>query len=206
MDSWKFLKFWKGRAYADLWYGTQNALPPVRDRFKAFELTPFEKVKCVILGQDPYPTPGHAMGLAFSVYPHIRPIPPSLRNIFREYVDDLGYPFPRTGDLTPWAKEGVLLLNTIFTVEAGKSNSHAGIGWEKLTYEVISALGNSGRVVFCLWGKNAQEYQSACKDSPVVALAHPSPLSASKGFFGSKPFSRVNEYLGKERAITWRLP
>lgn len=196
-------------------------LPLAGNWFKALELTPYDKVKCVILGQDPYPTPGHAMGLAFSVLPHVRPLPRSLANIFREYVDDLGYPTPRTGDLTPWAQEGVLLLNTVLTVEAGSPNSHAGIGWEKLTYEILRSLAerttrniqeNVGRVherdspVFVLWGKSAQEYKGALRGAPMVCSAHPSPLSASRGFFGSRPFSRVNEYLGKERAINWRLP
>lgn len=211
LKSWEFLRWWKHewpemekriREYNGI------TLPHRRDLFKALELTPFAKVKCVILGQDPYPTTGHAMGLCFSVFPHVRPLPRSLRNIFQEYSSDLGYPHPRFGDLSPWAAQGVLLLNTVLTVEAGRPNSHAGIGWEKLTYEILSTLGRvheRDRPVFVLWGRSAQEYAGAVRGSCVVSSAHPSPLSASKGFFGSRPFSRVNEHL-KGREINWRLP
>ena len=212
LKSWEFLKFWNTTYFNGItdrlitFDGSKsNVLPRHTDWFKALELTPFESVKCVILGQDPYPIPGHAMGLAFSVHPHVRPFPRSLTNIFREYVDDTGYPMPRFGDLTPWAKEGVLLLNTCLTVEAGKPGSHAGLGWEKLTYEIIRSLDAKGDVVFLLMGKHAQEYRAAAANSCTITTAHPSPLSASKGFFGSRPFSRVNEHL-KGREINWRLP
>ena len=207
LESWSFLRFW------DYYYNVlqpkfddmdMDKVLPVSDWFRALRLTPFEEVKCVILGQDPYPTPGHAMGLAFSVFPHVSPLPRSLKNIFREYQDDLGYPAPRNGDLTSWAKEGVLLLNTCLTVEAGKANSHVGLGWEKLTYEVVRSLGEKRDVVFVLWGKTAQEYSAACGGCHIISSVHPSPLSANKGFLGSRPFSRVNRYLG-DRAINWRL-
>ena len=215
LKSWSFLKFWKSDAWPDVHNLLtvklefhDNVLPRYNDWFKALELTPFDKVKVVILGQDPYPTRGHAHGLAFSVQAHVKPLPRSLRNIFTEYSSDLGYPTPRCGDLSSWAKEGVLLLNTILTVEEGKPLSHAGIGWEKLTYEIVRAL--SERVlpgsgpVFCLWGKRAQEYQGALRGAQVVCSAHPSPLSAANGFFGSKPFSKVNALL--KEPIDWRLP
>lgn len=181
-----------------------DCLPRRQWWFHALELTPFNKVKCVILGQDPYPTKGHAHGLAFSVQPHVRRLPKSLVNIFTEYRSDLGYLAPRSGDLTVWAERGVLLLNTILTVEEGKPLSHAGLGWEKLTYEIVRALDERTGVVFCLWGKRAQEYQGALRSSPVVCSAHPSPLSANKGFFGSKPFTRINSHLNEP--INWKLP
>ena len=219
IEGWKHLRFWR-KAWPDVRSNIENyngiTLPHRRDLFKALELTPYDKVKCVILGQDPYPTAGHAMGLAFSVLPHVRPIPRSLANIQREYMDDLGYPRPRTGDLTPWAQEGVLLLNSVLTVETGSPNSHAGIGWEKLTYEILTSLRDrvevvegvlrSNSPVFVLWGRSAQEYKGALRGSRLVCSAHPSPLSASKGFFGSRPFSKVNELLGKGNEINWRLP
>lgn len=172
---------------------------------EAFELTPFNEVKCVILGQDPYHTKGMANGLAFSVPAHIKRIPPSLRNIFKEYQADLGHPAPRTGDLRAWAERGVLLLNTCLTVEEGKANSHKGIGWEKLTYEVIKACDARQGVAFLLMGKQAQEYRAAIDVSPVVCTPHPSPLA--KGFLGSRPFSKVNQALKeiKVEEIDWRL-
>lgn len=206
MKSWEFLKFWKSEAWDKLsakLYETEF-LPHRLDVYKALDLTPFNEVKVVILGQDPYHTKGMAHGLAFSVLPHIKRIPPSLKNIFREYQSDLGYPHPRNGDLRTWAQRGVLLLNTIFTVEEGRPLSHAGIGWEKLTYEIIRSL-SAKKVVFLLMGKQAQEYTAACGNAPVVAVPHPSPLS--KGFTGSRPFSRVNEELVKlgVEPVDWRL-
>lgn len=207
--SWSFLKFWSSPTWADLSnerkFRDKDTLPSVDNWFKALELTPFDKVRVVILGQDPYHTKGMAHGLAFSVQPHVKKLPPSLRNILQEYVDDLHYPRPVSGDLTPWAINGVLLLNTILTVEEGKPLSHAGIGWEKLTYEVVRNLAERGNVVFCLWGKAANEYAAACGTCPIVSSPHPSPLS--KGFIGSKPFSRCNEELiklGLDK-IDWRL-
>jgi len=216
MDTWKFLKFFgkdtRGltdpkcgfREVRTILRDKDNVLPRQEDWFKALELTPFDKVKVVILGQDPYHTKGMAHGLAFSVQPHIKTLPPSLRNILKEYQSDLGYPQPRSGDLRAWAERGVLLWNTILTVEEGKPLSHAGIGWEKLTYEIIKFLSEK-KVAFLLMGRKAQEYTAACGDSPVVAVPHPSPLS--KGFEGSKPFTRVNKELEKLQVepVEWRL-
>jgi uracil-DNA glycosylase len=207
LKSWEFLRFW------DYYYTYMlpqfltrpNVLPAYENWFKALELTPFDKVKVVILGQDPYHTKGMAHGLAFSVLPHINRIPPSLQNIFREYCSDLNYPKPRNGDLRSWAERGVLLLNTVLTVEEGKPNSHRGIGWEKLTYEVVRALAGRGSVCYLLWGIQAQEYAAACEACPVVRSPHPSPLS--KGFLGSKPFTKCNEALKQLGIdpIDWRL-
>lgn len=212
MDSWCFLKFWK-QGYHDtlekLSSISKKCLPNTEKQwFKALDLTPFSEVRCVILGQDPYPTRGYAMGLAFSVFPHVSPLPASLRNIFTEYHSDLGYPEPRFGDLTPWAKNGVLLWNSILTVEEGHPLSHEGIGWEKLTYEILRSLDETCRVVFVLWGKRAQEYKAAIQNSPVIVSPHPSPYSASSGFFGSRPFSKVNQHLINlgQKPIDWRLP
>lgn len=209
LKSWEFLKFWD-HGYSETYERAcgedrNKILPHVAYWFAALELTPFDKVKVVILGQDPYHTKGMAHGLAFSVLPHVKSLPPSLRNIFKEYQDDLGYQPPRSGDLRAWAERGVLLLNTVLTVEEGKPNSHRGIGWEKLTYEVIRSLSDRGKVAYLLMGKAAQEYAGACVPCPVVKCPHPSPLS--KGFLGSKPFSRVNEELKKLglKPIDWRL-
>ena len=178
--------------------------------YRAFDLTPFNEVKCVLLGQDPYHTPGLATGLAFSVPPSVRNLPPTLRNIFKEYVSDTGYPWPRNGDLSPWAEQGVLLLNTILTVEAGKPLSHAGLGWEKLTVEVFSKLREYRKhVVYILWGRKAQEYAGMVDEryNHIIMASHPSPYSSHNGFFGHHPFTRTNEALldWKEDPINWRL-
>lgn len=212
MKSWEFLKFWK-EVWPTLWSSVLQTNGPFKgttfphrqDWFKALELTPFDKVKVVILGQDPYHTKGLAHGLAFSVQPHIKKLPPSLRNILKEYQADLGYPAPRSGDLRAWAERGVLLLNTILTVEEGKPLSHKNLGWEKLTYEIITSLAKRGGVVFALWGKAAQDYKAACDLAPVVDCPHPSPLS--KGWHGSKPFTRINVALKELKLdpIDWKL-
>lgn len=182
-------------------------LPSKKEWFKALELTQPENVKCVILGQDPYPTKGHANGLAFSVYPHVRPLPGSLANLFSEYRSDLGYDTPRTGDLTTWAEHGVLLLNTILTVEEGEPLSHEGIGWEKLSFEIMRTLADEP-VVFLLMGKKAQEFSGAVHPDKTVSVYHPSPRSAGRGFYGSKPFTQVNEKLVTmgRTPIDWKLP
>lgn len=223
MNSWKHLKFFSQQVNSDGWtlqgqieeallarkmYHGKNILPNEDDWYKAFELTPFDKVKVVILGQDPYHTKGVAHGLAFSALPHNKNLPASLRNIFKEYVSDLGYPQPRNGDLRVWAERGVLLLNTILTVEEGDPMSHSGYGWEKLTYEVVRSLAETGRVVFILMGRKAQELKAACEPCPTISTAHPSPLSASFGFFGSKIFTKANKLLENINAepIDWRLP
>lgn len=209
MNTWTDLKWWKNSTEM-LRLDKRNTLPPHELWFRAFELTPFDKVKVVILGQDPYPTKGHANGLAFSVNPNVQPLPASLRNIFQEYCADLHLPHPRNGDLTLWAERGVLLLNTILTVEEGKPLSHKGLGWEKLTIEVVRTLSEYRRnLVAILWGNNAQQYRGLIDEDrhKVLASPHPSPLSAGRGFFGSRPFSRANAYLVSKNIepIDWRL-
>lgn len=175
--------------------------PPQGCRLRALELTPLDQVKVVILGQDPYHGPGQAMGLSFSV-PDGVPHPPSLRNIFRELADDCGIPAPASGDLTAWARRGVLLLNNTLTVEAGNAGSHAGRGWDAITDACVAAVAAREQpTVFILWGSHAQKKASRIAElnEPtrhcVIRSPHPSPLSAHRGFFGSKPFSRANAFL-----------
>ena len=166
---------------------------------------PMSAVRVLIVGQDPYPTPGHAVGLSFSVAPDVRPIPRSLQNIFRELSDDLGLPRPPTGDLSPWADRGVLLLNRVLTVTPGASGSHRGKGWEAVTDQAIRALvARGGPLVAILWGRDAQSLTPLLGDTPRIVSAHPSPMSADRGFFGSRPFSRANALLG-EHAVDWSL-
>lgn len=170
---------------------------------------PLADVRVLVVGQDPYPTPGHPMGLSFSVPPDVRPLPRSLDNVFRELVDDVGVPRPTSGDLTPWAEQGVMMLNRVLTVRPGASASHRGKGWEQVTDRAIAALvERGGPLVAVLWGRDAQSLRPALGDVPVVASAHPSPLSASRGFFGSRPFSRVDALLREQGAapVDWRLP
>jgi uracil-DNA glycosylase len=177
--------------------------------FTALELTPFEQVRVVILGQDPYHDVGQAHGLAFSVQPGVK-LPASLRNIYKEISDDLGIPMPKQGCLLPWAKQGVLLLNAVLTVRAHEAHSHRGKGWEPFTDAVFERLGNRTEpTVFVLWGKPAQAKKKLVDTNRHVVLesAHPSPLSAHNGFFGSKPFSKINQALrewGKPE-IDWRI-
>ena len=182
---------------------------PSGDRvFRAFT-QPLADVRVLIVGQDPYPTPGHPVGLSFSVSPQTRPLPRSLQNIFAEYVDDLGLPRPSSGDLSPWAEHGVLLLNRVLTVAPGQPGSHRGKGWEAVTDQAIEALvARGGPLVAVLWGRDAQSLTPRLGGVPVVASAHPSPMSADRGFFGSHPFSRVNTLLIEQgsRALDWRLP
>ncbi len=184
-------------------------LPAGANVLRAFT-QPFDAVRVLIVGQDPYPTPGHAVGLSFSVSPQTRPVPRSLANIFREYSDDLGHPTPGNGDLTPWADQGVLLLNRCLTVAPGAPASHRGKGWEVVTEEAIRALvARDGEpLVAILWGSDARKLGPLLTDVPIVESAHPSPMSADRGFFGSKPFSRVNtllEEIGGE-PVDWKLP
>jgi uracil-DNA glycosylase len=169
---------------------------------------PLEDVRVLIVGQDPYPTPGHPVGLSFSVAPDVRPLPRSLDNIYAELNTDLGIPPARSGDLTPWFSQGVLLLNRVLTVQPGKSASHRGKGWEKVTQRAIEALVESGGpLVAILWGRDAQSLIPMLGEVPYVASAHPSPLSARSGFFGSRPFSRANAMLEQAggQPIDWRL-
>jgi len=187
---------------------SRGYLPAGPDVLRAFT-RPFAAVRVLIVGQDPYPTPGHAMGLSFSVQPDVRPIPRSLANIYTELVDDLGVEPPSNGDLTPWADAGVLLLNRCLTVRPGAPASHRGKGWETITDAAIAALVARGTpLVAILWGKDAQSLRPALGDVPIIASPHPSPLSARGGFFGSRPFSRANELLVQQGAapLDWRLP
>ena len=189
----------------------KSILPPKPHWFEALNTTPLDKVKVVILGQDPYPTKGHAHGLCFSVQKNVTPLPKSLQNINKELYDDLEIDNSHAGYLFPWAKQGVLLLNAVLTVEEGKANAHKEKGWETFTDKVISIVNTQCKnVVFVLWGAYAQKKGKYIDTSKhlVINDPHPSPLSAYRGFWGSKPFSRVNEYLksqGKE-PIAWALP
>jgi uracil-DNA glycosylase len=194
---------------AELAAGRQY-LPAGQNVLRAFTF-PFEQVRVLIVGQDPYPTPGHAVGLSFSVAPEVRPLPRSLANIFTEYADDLGHPTPATGDLTPWAERGVMMLNRVLTVRPGTPASHRGKGWEAVTECAIRALvARQQPLVAVLWGRDASTLKPMLDGADCVAIEspHPSPLSASRGFFGSRPFSRANELLEKMGAdpVDWRLP
>ncbi|MCL2089822.1 MAG: uracil-DNA glycosylase [Micrococcales bacterium] len=176
--------------------------------FRAFA-RPLADVRVLVVGQDPYPTPGHPMGLSFSVQPDVRPLPRSLENIFRELVDDAGVPRPTCGDLSPWADRGVMMLNRVLTVRPGTPATHRGKGWEQVTDAAIDALvARGGPLVAVLWGKDAQSLSPRLGQVPSVRSVHPSPLSASRGFFGSKPFSTVNQMLADQGAapVDWALP
>jgi uracil-DNA glycosylase len=183
-------------------------LPAAEHILRAFQ-HPFEDVKVIIVGQDPYPTPGHAIGLSFAVAPDVRPIPKSLVNIFNEYRDDLGYPLPANGDLTPWADQGVLLLNRSLSVRPGKPASHRGKGWEAVTEQAVRALAErGGPCVAILWGAGARELKPLLGPIPSIESPHPSPMSAARGFFGSKPFSRADRLLVEQggEPVDWKLP
>jgi uracil-DNA glycosylase len=185
-------------------------LPAGENVLRAFTF-PFDQVRVLIVGQDPYPTPGHAVGLSFSVGADVRPLPRSLENIYKEYGTDLGHPAPANGDLTPWAERGVMLLNRVLTVRPGNPASHRGKGWEAVTECAIRALvARRQPMVAVLWGRDASTLKPMLDGSGCVAIEspHPSPLSASRGFFGSRPFSRANELLAQRGAdpIDWRLP
>ncbi|GAA4396795.1 uracil-DNA glycosylase [Tsukamurella soli] len=183
-------------------------LPAGTNVLRAFT-QPLDGVRVLIVGQDPYPTPGHAVGLSFSVHPDVRPVPRSLQNIYQEYSADLGLPTPSNGDLTPWAEQGVLLLNRVLTVQPTKPASHRGKGWEKVTECAIEALvARGGPLVAILWGRDAASLAPRLGGVPRIESAHPSPLSASRGFFGSRPFSRANALLVEQggQPVDWRLP
>jgi len=190
-------------------YNTRTVYPNHKNILKALEVTPLEEVKVVILGQDPYHGPGQAHGLSFSVPNGIK-IPPSLLNIFKELSTDLNVPQPSSTDLTPWAEQGVLLLNTTLTVLGGNPMSHANLGWETLTDEILQCINDEKEaVVFILWGAHAQKKMKFIDQSKhlIIKSPHPSPLSAHRGFFGSKPFSKTNEYLVSKnfQPINWEL-
>lgn len=213
MNGWKaYLDLSK---YEDLFckvnkaYEETEVYPPKTELFSAFSLTPPQSVRAVILGQDPYHEPGQAHGLAFSVKEGVK-LPPSLMNIYKERETDVGVPVSKSGDLTSWAKQGVLLLNTVLTVEKGKANSHKDFGWQAFTDDVVAALAQLPQpVAFVLWGAQAQKKAAvaAKSDYPRLVLQspHPSPLSSYRGFFGSKPFSQINDFLQAhgETAIQW---
>ncbi|MFN2479317.1 MAG: uracil-DNA glycosylase [Pseudonocardiaceae bacterium] len=184
-------------------------LPSGANILRAFT-QPFDQVRVLIVGQDPYPTSGHAVGLSFSVEPQVRPLPRSLANIFREYRDDLSLPSPSNGDLSTWAARGVLLLNRVLTVEPGRPGSHRGKGWEQVTEQAIRALvaRPAQPLVAILWGRDAGTLRPMLTDVPYIESAHPSPMSADRGFFGSRPFSRANHLLADlgSNPVDWTLP
>ncbi len=184
-------------------------LPAGENVLRAFR-QPFADVRVLIVGQDPYPTPGYAVGLSFSVGPEVRRLPGSLVNIFREYSDDLGFPTPTTGDLTPWSERGVLLLNRVLTVAPGQPGSHRGQGWEEVTEQAIRALAarEETPLVAILWGRDARTLAPLLGGIGLIESAHPSPYSAASGFFGSRPFSRANRLLEQAggTGIDWKLP
>ncbi|WP_068616634.1 uracil-DNA glycosylase [Paenibacillus tuaregi] len=194
-------------SWLDQEYAEHTVYPPREFLFQALKLTSYADTKVVILGQDPYHGPGQAHGLSFSVLPGIK-IPPSLRNIYKEMSSDLGVPVPHSGTLTPWAEQGVLLLNNVLTVRAGQAGSHHGRGWETFTTAVIEVLNRRAEpMVFILWGAPAQK-KGAIVDKErheVITSAHPSPLAARRGFFGSRPFSRANDFLSRhgQTPIKW---
>lgn len=195
--------------WTELQYEQDTIFPPKENIFEALKLTSYVNTKVVIIGQDPYHGSGQAHGLSFSVQDGVK-IPPSLRNIYKEMASDLGIAIPTTGDLTPWAQQGVLLLNNVLTVREGEAASHQGMGWEVFTDAVIKALNKRERaVIFVLWGAHAQKKGEKINSDRHVVLksAHPSPLAARRGFFGSKPFSTINQHLTRhnEIPIDWSL-
>ena len=188
----------------------QTILPARRDIFNALASTSYDQVRVLLIGQDPYPTPGHAHGLCFSVQPTVQPLPPSLRNVYRELRDDIGCRISNNGYLEPWARQGVLMLNTILTVRARQAHSHHGRGWERFTDRIIELVAaKRTRVVFVLWGREAQKKRTLITQShhTVIATAHPSPLSARK-FFGCRCFSHINRDLADAGlpSIDWQIP
>jgi uracil-DNA glycosylase len=210
-DTWRHLPFFAQdlpQIAAHLAQTEAEVLPPAPQVFAALDACSPAETRVVILGQDPYPTPGHAHGLAFSVDPSVRPLPRSLTNIFKEMQSDLGA-CPPNGDLHFWAAQGVLLLNSALTVEAGRAGAHARLGWSRLTEQVLDALSDVPRA-YVLWGAHAQGFARhiACPDALILQSAHPSPLSARRGFFGSQPFSRINEWLKDkgQTPINWTTP
>ncbi|MWA09520.1 uracil-DNA glycosylase [Streptomyces sp. BA2] len=183
-------------------------LPSGPNVLRAFQ-QPFDEVRVLIVGQDPYPTPGHAVGLSFSVAPEVRPLPGSLINIYREMGSDLGIAPPSNGDLTPWTQQGVLLLNKALTTAPGRPAAHRGKGWEEVTEQAIKALAARGRpLASILWGRDARNLRPLLGPLPSVESSHPSPMSADRGFFGSRPFSRANDLLVQQggQPVDWRLP
>lgn len=212
LGSWSDLPFFQNGSLAaveaKIAKDARVILPPEHQRYAALELTQPEITRVVIMGQDPYPTAGHAHGLAFSAEPDVQPLPRSLYNIYREMREDIGTA-PDTADLRPWAKQGVLLLNTVLSVPEGEANGHKSYGWQELTHQVI-AKASERPTAFVLWGRQAHALEKFIVpgDHLILKTAHPSPLSANRGFFGSRPFSTVNEWLTSrgEAAIVWAEP
>lgn len=211
ISTWADLRWWHSdqrTKVTEFLNQEDEALPPVGQRYRALEACPFKETRVVILGQDPYPTEGDADGLAFSV-PITRKIPPTLRNILKELERDIGVRAPKFGDLSEWAHQGVLLLNRVLTVRKGLPRSHLRIGWQGLTDEIIRELNKKEGVVFILWGNDAQEVKDLISDknNHIICAPHPSPLSAYRGFFGHRPFSRANAWLESigEKPILWQL-
>lgn len=205
IGAWRDLPFFQtdmfGKVVTALATETADILPPPDAVFRALELTQPSDVRAVILGQDPYPTPGHAMGLAFSTAPDVRPLPRSLGNIYKEMQEDLGH-IPDTGDLSAWARNGVLLLNSSLTVRTGDAGSHARLGWAVLVDQIIADIANRDGIAWVLWGKHAQAKRPLIEAGRgaqrlVIESPHPSPLSARRGFFGSRPFSQIEDHLGR---------
>jgi uracil-DNA glycosylase len=186
----------------------RSYLPAGQNILRAFR-QPLADVRVLIVGQDPYPTPGNPVGLSFSVAPEVRRLPGSLVNIFKEYTADLGHPRPSTGDLSPWSERGVMLLNRVLTVQPGQPGSHRGKGWEQVTEQAIHALAaRGGPLVAILWGNDARSLAPLLGAAPSIQSAHPSPMSADRGFFGSRPFSRADALLEQQgaQAVDWKLP
>ncbi len=199
LGNWAKLPFFETtypKIKAALATDSRTILPPQSQRFAALERTSAEATRVVIMGQDPYPTAGHAHGLSFSVEPNVQPLPRSLKNIYKELETDLGRPAPTTGDLRPWADQGVLLLNTVLSVPEGEANAHKNLGWQQLAHQVLAHVSQTP-TAFILWGKQAQALDVYIQpgDHLILKSAHPSPLSARRGFFGSRPFSAVNTWL-----------
>ncbi|AKE41072.1 uracil-DNA glycosylase [Corynebacterium kutscheri] len=185
-----------------------NVVPPREQIFRALSL-PLEQVKVLIIGQDPYPTPGHAIGIAFGTAPGVRPLPKSLKNIFMELSQDLAIPEPIDGDLTAWIDQGVLLLNRVLTTTAGVTAAHKNKGWEEITDAIVDAVARrNAPLVAILWGKEAQKFAPIIGNDRCICSPHPSPLSAYRGFFGSRPFSRANKMLKEQGSspVNWELP
>lgn len=208
-DEFKKDYFLEIKDFVDEEYESKTVYPPYEEIFNAFKLTPLSDVKVVILGQDPYHEPGQAHGLAFST-PEGRPIPRSLKNIFKEINEEYDYPVPESGCLESWAKQGVFLLNTVLTVEKGNANSHSKCGWQTFTDNVIRILdGQEQSIVFLLWGKQAEKKKELINNPNhlVLVTSHPSPFSARRGFFGSNHFKLANEFLkeNKKEEIDWKL-
>lgn len=209
INSWNELRWFQDHHHVEMYDKIPHPVcPPMKDWYSALETVSPPEVRAVILGQDPYPTPGMATGLAFSVPSDTRELPPSLVNVFSEYVSDLHFPWPSSGDLSGWARSGVLLWNSVLTCAPRSPRSHVGLGWERLTAEILDVLCcREPSPVFILWGMDARTVFGERTGKTIVS-SHPSPLSARRGFFGSRPFSRCNAELVRsgQQPVNWRLP